>query len=161
MDFSPGSLLGVHEVGQALGLSRGALHWRRRYAGDFPAPVAELASGPVWTAEQIREYARRRCERFVEREGVERLAAAASVPAVEAAAPDAAAGDPLSVDEAAAVLGIPAARLRRVFESEPRLPAVVRLRDSALLGIPARALGVWGRYLADQDREFAAGWPAR
>lgn len=70
---SDSDLVGVGEVCALLELSRGALHARRRQS-DFPRPVAELASGPVWERGQLVAYARARSARLVERPGVQALA---------------------------------------------------------------------------------------
>ena len=41
-------LVGVQEVATRAGVAVATVHsWRRRH-GDFPEPVARLASGPVW-----------------------------------------------------------------------------------------------------------------
>jgi len=49
-------LVGLSEVAEMAGVSRQAVvNWRARFS-DFPAPVAELASGPVWTKEEIEKW---------------------------------------------------------------------------------------------------------
>lgn len=46
-------LVGLHEVAQLAGVSRQAVsNWMVRRK-DFPVPLANLASGPVWNAETI------------------------------------------------------------------------------------------------------------
>lgn len=54
----PSDLVGAAEIAERLGLSHvQSVHaWRRRY-GDFPAPVAELSMGLVWTWSEVREWA--------------------------------------------------------------------------------------------------------
>ena len=59
-------LCGLHEASELLGLSRQAVDGRRR-KGDFPAPHAVLKATPVWTREQLVEYAQERAARFEER----------------------------------------------------------------------------------------------
>lgn len=50
-------LAGSQEVAQILGVSRQQL--RNLIArGDFPEPVAQLACGPVWLADNVRAYVR-------------------------------------------------------------------------------------------------------
>src|SRR5262245_11197325 len=46
---------GVSEVAEALGVSRQRLAALRNRRG-FPAPVADLSSGPVWDLEQIARW---------------------------------------------------------------------------------------------------------
>lgn len=42
-------IVSVTEIAQRAGTTPGTVHsWRRRH-GDFPAPLAELAVGPVWS----------------------------------------------------------------------------------------------------------------
>lgn len=49
--------LGVSEVAEALGVSRQTVvNWRGRRA-DFPDPLAELKSGPIWSREAILDWA--------------------------------------------------------------------------------------------------------
>jgi chromosome partitioning protein len=56
----PADLLGVYEIAELAKVSRQAVaNWRVRFA-DFPAPVAELKSGPVFAREQIRAWLRKR-----------------------------------------------------------------------------------------------------
>jgi hypothetical protein len=73
-------LLGAHEVAELLGLSRVGLLDRRRQP-DFPAPV-ELRCGPVWTRDDLIEYACSRSARLEERAAIARLAEEASTPIV-------------------------------------------------------------------------------
>jgi hypothetical protein len=70
-------LLGAHEVAELLGLSRVGLLDRRRQP-DFPAPAAELRCGPVWTRDDLIEYACSRSARLDERAAIARLAQEAS-----------------------------------------------------------------------------------
>src|SRR5438034_11792569 len=50
--------LGLSEVAELLGASRQTVgNWRQRRP-DFPRPVAELKSGPIWRREAIVEWAR-------------------------------------------------------------------------------------------------------
>lgn len=55
----PGPLMGVKEASALLGVSTSNL---RRLAG-FPEPYQELASGPVWLASTISEFAEARGQR--------------------------------------------------------------------------------------------------
>lgn len=49
-------LSGLSEVAEIAGVSRQAVvNWRARFS-DFPAPTAELASGPVWVREDIEKW---------------------------------------------------------------------------------------------------------
>ena len=51
------NLVGLAEAAELLGVSRQALaNWRGRYE-DFPVPVAELKSGPVWRSADITVWA--------------------------------------------------------------------------------------------------------
>lgn len=53
-------LIGLHEIAEMGGVRPSAVaNWRRRYA-DFPAPSAELSSGPVFEREHIQRWLRRR-----------------------------------------------------------------------------------------------------
>jgi len=53
-------LVGLSEVAEMAGVSRQAVvNWRARF-GDFPAPDAELASGPVWEKEKIEKWLKKR-----------------------------------------------------------------------------------------------------
>lgn len=50
---------GVAEIARGLEVAKStAGAWTRR--SDFPAPVANLASGRVWDADDVREWHRRR-----------------------------------------------------------------------------------------------------
>jgi hypothetical protein len=51
----PDALLGVAEVAAELGVSRQRLSELRRRP-DFPAPVSELAAGPVWSGSSLRRF---------------------------------------------------------------------------------------------------------
>lgn len=58
--LDPEDLLGVHEVAQFAGVTSAAVaNWRKRF-DSFPAPVAELRSGPVFKKSQIRHWLRKR-----------------------------------------------------------------------------------------------------
>ena len=48
-------LVGVHEVAELLGVTKGAVGARRRRR-SFPVPLAELRCGPVWGRWQIEKY---------------------------------------------------------------------------------------------------------
>jgi chromosome partitioning protein len=48
-------LVGVHEVAEMLGITKGAVGARRRRR-SFPPPLAELRCGPIWGRWQIEEY---------------------------------------------------------------------------------------------------------
>ena len=53
-------LVGLSEVAEIAGVSRQAVvNWRARFS-DFPPPVAELASGPVWTRDDIDNWLKTR-----------------------------------------------------------------------------------------------------
>lgn len=53
-------LLGIYEISQLAGVNPSAVaNWRRRFK-DFPAPVAELKSGPVFHEIQIRAWLKKR-----------------------------------------------------------------------------------------------------
>jgi len=47
--------MGVAEIGAALGVSRQHVYRLIRRA-DFPAPVAELAHGRIWLAEDVEAW---------------------------------------------------------------------------------------------------------
>lgn len=54
-----GDLVGINEIAEMAGVSRQAVtNWRAR-ATDFPNPVSELASGPIFRRSQIRSWLRR------------------------------------------------------------------------------------------------------
>ena len=58
MDQRGDELVGIGEIAQMAGVSRQAVaNWRVRTA-DFPSPVVELASGPVFRRSQIRSWLR-------------------------------------------------------------------------------------------------------
>lgn len=140
MSYSSGSeLLGTAEVCEALGLSRGALHARRR-GGDFPEPVAALRAGPVWTRAQIVGYARARSERLVERAGVVALARGE-------ASPVPAAGGAVPVAEAARMLGVSPAQLEHVALTHPGLGGSWHVKTGRLLSVERDQLGLFGRAL--------------
>lgn len=53
-------LVGINEIADIAGVSRQAVsNWRARFA-DFPRPVADLKSGPVFQARVVRAWLRRR-----------------------------------------------------------------------------------------------------
>ena len=74
--MSENDLLGRQEVAALLELSPSALDSRRKRDPLFPLHIAELAATPVWERWQLVEYARRRSERYHEREGIERMTVA-------------------------------------------------------------------------------------
>ncbi len=49
-------LVGVSEVGGLLGVSRQRVDQLAKAYEDFPAPVAELASGRVWRRQDIKAW---------------------------------------------------------------------------------------------------------
>lgn len=51
----PETYLGAAEVAESLGISRQRLA-ELRMRSDFPAPVAELAAGPVWRASTLQRF---------------------------------------------------------------------------------------------------------
>lgn len=55
--MQPLRLLGTSEVAALLGVSRQAISNIRVRNPEFPAPVAELKSGPIWREEDIRAWA--------------------------------------------------------------------------------------------------------
>lgn len=56
-DMAVPELMSAAEIAEELGISRQRVHQLR--SGDtFPAPVAELRSGAVWSASAIRRFAR-------------------------------------------------------------------------------------------------------
>jgi len=53
-------LVGIHEIAEFAGVSRQAVaNWRVRHS-DFPVPVSDLRSGPVFRLDQVRSWLRRR-----------------------------------------------------------------------------------------------------
>jgi len=59
-------LVGLSEVAEIAGVSRQAVvNWRARFP-DFPAPAAELASGPVWTRDEIEKWLKQREKNVME-----------------------------------------------------------------------------------------------
>ena len=53
-------LVGIFEIATLARVSRQAVaNWRVRF-GDFPTPIAELASGPVFRRDQVRNWLRKR-----------------------------------------------------------------------------------------------------
>ena len=51
-------LAGIHEIAEALGISKQRLvNWRER-SGDFPAPVKEFKMGPMYSLSVVRAWAR-------------------------------------------------------------------------------------------------------
>jgi chromosome partitioning protein len=58
--MSDDELVGINEIAEMAKVSRQAVaNWRSR-ASDFPKPIAELASGPVFRRSQVRVWLRRR-----------------------------------------------------------------------------------------------------
>lgn len=56
--IDPEDLVGVKEAAEILGWDpRRVATYRKR--GTFPEPVQELAMGPLWTRQQIEEYAKK------------------------------------------------------------------------------------------------------
>lgn len=53
-------LVGVAEVRRLLGVSRQRVHQLIRDDPEFPAPVAELASGRIWLRKDIDAWVARR-----------------------------------------------------------------------------------------------------
>jgi hypothetical protein len=51
------ALVGVSEIAELLGVSRARVSEMARTAASFPRPVAQLASGPVWTEASVRAFA--------------------------------------------------------------------------------------------------------
>ncbi len=52
-------LVGINEIAQRLEIQPNTVHaWRTRHA-DFPAPVADLAMGPVWRWGDVLTWSRR------------------------------------------------------------------------------------------------------
>jgi len=51
------ALVGVSEIAELLGVSRARASEMARTAASFPRPVAQLASGPVWTETSVRAFA--------------------------------------------------------------------------------------------------------
>jgi hypothetical protein len=70
----PSELLGAKEAAETLGMTQQNFRLRRLEA-DFPKPVAELACGPIWTRDQLIEYARQRADHYEERPAIKALAA--------------------------------------------------------------------------------------
>lgn len=145
-------LLGSAEVCEALGLSRGALHARRR-GGDFPEPIAALRAGPVWTRAQIVGYARARCERLVERHGVVELAGEEAPPAVTVSG-----GASVSVAEAAELLQVTAGQLEAVAAEHPGM-GNWHVRSGRLASIPRDQLGLFARALGRPAERAVMAWP--
>ena len=59
MHHYDGDLVGINEVAEMARVSRQAVtNWRAR-AADFPDPISELASGPIFRRSQIRSWLRR------------------------------------------------------------------------------------------------------
>lgn len=53
-------LIGINEIAEMAGVSRQAVvNWRKR-SENFPRPIAELASGPVFHRSQVRSWLRKR-----------------------------------------------------------------------------------------------------
>ena len=57
------SLIGVFEIAEMANVSASAVaNWRKRFP-DFPAPLAELKSGPVFSESQVKLWLARRAGR--------------------------------------------------------------------------------------------------
>lgn len=53
-------LLGIHEIAELAGVTKAAvINWRKR-STDFPKPIVELKSGPVFSSGQIQSWLKRR-----------------------------------------------------------------------------------------------------
>lgn len=50
-------LVSVTEIAQRLGRSADAIHQARRRHADFPAPLATLAVGPIWSWADVERWA--------------------------------------------------------------------------------------------------------
>src|SRR5437868_3742469 len=63
------TLLGVYEIADIANVSASAVaNWRKRFS-DFPTPLAELKSGPVFSENAIRQWLARRANES--EEGIE------------------------------------------------------------------------------------------
>jgi hypothetical protein len=50
------SIVGVGEIAAKAGVTKQAVcNWRKRYP-DFPKPIKELASGPIFDLEQVKRF---------------------------------------------------------------------------------------------------------
>lgn len=49
------TLAGIHEIAEHFGVTRETVYYYRRRPG-FPAPIADLAMGPVYSLEQVTEW---------------------------------------------------------------------------------------------------------
>jgi hypothetical protein len=52
----PVRLAGTHEAAAILGISKSSVHDRARSDPDFPAPLARLACGTIWDADELKAY---------------------------------------------------------------------------------------------------------
>jgi hypothetical protein len=52
------TLVGASEVGHILGISRQRVHQLHRDNAAFPAPLVQVAMGPLWDAQAIDKFAR-------------------------------------------------------------------------------------------------------
>jgi chromosome partitioning protein len=60
MYVSQQDLIGIYEIAEFAGVTKAAVvNWRKRVK-DFPKPIAELKSGPVFNSSQIRAWLKRR-----------------------------------------------------------------------------------------------------
>ena len=60
--MSEGSLIGIYEIAEIAGVTASAVaNWRKRFS-DFPSPLAELKSGPVFAESQIKVWLARRAQ---------------------------------------------------------------------------------------------------
>lgn len=162
-------LVGLAEVARMLGLGKPATVRRVRQP-DFPGPLARLESGPVWAADDVREYARRRVERFVERPEIEALAREAegmpSTPRLDRLAVAAEGSDPappplppdvMPLPELVALTGLDARRWQHLFATRPNMPgATYQLSTFTLRGVHRASVATWIRALRPEttDREL-------
>lgn len=50
------SIMGVWEAAEFLGMTKQGLHYKRQKDPEFPDPIEQLRSGPVWTRDQLEAY---------------------------------------------------------------------------------------------------------
>jgi hypothetical protein len=56
-------LVGLSEIAEKAGVTRGAVtHWRRRHS-DFPEPLVELTTGPIWRWADVEPWVTRQKQR--------------------------------------------------------------------------------------------------
>lgn len=56
MTYEVPDLVGIGEICQMLGWSRGRLHQVLREAADFPTPAAELSCGRIWIKTEVEQW---------------------------------------------------------------------------------------------------------